>query len=61
MAKRQSPRKPARKSKPDKVKPDKFKPMTDKAEPEKVKIGPLDPPPPESGEGTSTGPENQNT
>lgn len=45
MAKKQSPKK----SKP------KPKSMTDKAEPEKVKIGPLDPPPPpETGGGTST-------
>ena len=48
MAKRQSPRKPARKGKPDKVKP-----MTDKSEPEKVKIGPLDPPPPYEEGGTA--------
>lgn len=40
-----------------KPKPDKFKPMTEKSEPEKVKIGPLDPPPPESGGGTVTGDE----
>ena len=56
MAKKQSPGKPARKGKPDKVKP-----MTGKSEPEKVKIGPLDPPPPGSGGGTTTGTENQDT
>jgi hypothetical protein len=55
MAKKQSPRKPARKGKPDRIK------STDKSEPEKVKIGPLDPPPPESGGGTTGGDENQGT
>ncbi|MFL6199850.1 MAG: hypothetical protein ACJ76J_11780 [Thermoanaerobaculia bacterium] len=48
MAKKQS-------KKPVKQKPGKIKPMTERSEPEKVKIGPLDPPPPESGEGTATG------
>lgn len=43
MAKKQSPKKPP-------VKPKK-KSVTGKAEPEKVKIGPLDPPPPKGGGG----------
>ena len=47
MAKKQSPKKPP-------VKPKKS--VTGKAEPEKVKIGPLDPPPPKGGGGT-TGPD----
>lgn len=48
MAKRRSFRKP----KPDK--PDKLEPTVERAEPEKVKIGPLDPPPPGAGGGTTT-------
>lgn len=50
MAKKQS--KP-----PSKPKPGKVKPMSERSEPEKVKIGPLDPPPPESGGGTIPGDE----
>lgn len=50
MAKKQSPRKPPSKPKPGKGK---LKPLTDKAEPEKVKIGPLDPPPPGGGGATT--------
>ena len=51
MAKKRSPKKKA---------PRKPKPLTEKAEPEKVRIGPVDPPPPpESGEGTPAGPDTQ--
>jgi hypothetical protein len=46
MAKKQSSKKP---------KPSKLKPKTEKSEPEKVRIGPLDPPPPEGGGETATG------
>lgn len=51
MAKKQSSRKRPSKPKP-RPKP-RLKPVTGKAEPEKVRIGPLDPPPPETGGGTS--------
>jgi hypothetical protein len=55
MAKKQS-------KQPDKPKPKrKLKSTTEKSEPEKVKIGPLDPPPPESGGGTITGDENRSS
>lgn len=51
MAKKQSFKK-------SKLKPAMGKlPMVEQSEPEKVKIGPLDPPPPEGGEGTATGDE----
>jgi len=53
MAKKQS--KP-----PDKRKP-KLKPKTERSEPEKVKIGPLDPPPPESGGGSLPGDDSKST
>lgn len=49
MAKKQSSRKRPSKPRP---KP-RLKPVTGKAEAEKVRIGPLDPPPPETGGGTS--------
>jgi hypothetical protein len=48
MAKKQFPRPPAKR------KPDRLKPRMDKAEPEKVKIDPLNPPPPETGTGGGT-------
>ena len=51
MAKKQSKPPGKRKSKP------KLKPTIERSEPEKVKIGPLDPPPPEEGEGTIPGDE----
>ena len=56
MAKKQSSKKPPAKSKPGKLKP-----MTGKAEPEKVKIGPLDPPPPKGGDGTLLGDDSKDT
>jgi hypothetical protein len=60
MAKKQSSKKSN--PKPGEGKPGKIKlPMVEQAEPEKVKIGPLDPPPPEGGGGTTTGGENQGT
>lgn len=37
-----------------KPKAEKIKPMTERSEPEKVKIGPLDPPPPKDGGGKGT-------
>ena len=49
MAKNQSPEKPG---KPKRRKP---KPVTGDSEPEKVKIGPLDPPRPEYGGGAPAG------
>ena len=53
MAKKQSAKKKPRKPK------SKPKLVTDEAEPEKVRIGPLDPPPPESGGGSSSSDESQ--